>query len=736
MKGTRSVRTVCGMPDYFRCGLSATVEEGAITKVRPADFPDKADCGACIKGLNTHHIVYHPERLQHPLKRSGSRGGNRWQRVTWEEALGYISNRLQEISHRYGSNSIAWMTPVFPNLTYGGYSRLMSLTKGTLVDWWGCGDAAGPCADIATFGHLTGEGHLISRSDPQFIIVWGYNPAVNVYHYMRRIVQARKKGAKVVVIDPRYTPTAVHADEHIPIRPGTDGALALGMINVIMQQGLRDRGFIIEETVGPVLVRRDNGMFLRESDFVDGGSADRLMIMDEYTGRRQVYGTRESKPALTGTYSVAGIDCQPVFQSLVDMTQEYTPEKVAEITDVPAEVIRRLAIEYGTHKPASIFRGWGMQRTFYGDLACRAINTLAAITGNINMERPSNFVLNSRPFLMPDGPYSSIPVMMLYDAITKGEPFAVKAIWCAGHNFVNQMPGTNRIVKEFFQCLDLVVVCDHFMTASAKYADYVLPAATFYECMDLCSTSFYNTYLQLQQKVINPLYESKPDFHIAAELGRKMGYGQHFEKSEEQFIEDLLTSDHPTMDGVSLERLREGPIMARTMERPGKLRTPTGRIEFYVERLKQFGQELPVHIEPIESARSDKAVKYPLSLLTTHARNRIHSTLARVDSLRSLDPEPLVEINPADAQTRKIENGDLVRVFNDRGQVKLRAKLSHHIKQGVVDITEGWWPEDYLQGHHNELAHTRINPAQQAILQSNAAFFDVLVQVEKSNQSA
>jgi len=728
-----AVRTVCGMPDYFRCGLLATVENGTITGVRPGDFPDRADCGACVKGLNTHHLVYHRDRLRHPLKRAGERGENKWHRVTWDDALTEISDRFQEVGQRYGSKAIAWMTPVFPNLTYGGYSRLISLTKGVLVDWWGCGDAAGPCADIATFGHLTGEGHLISpESHPRFIIVWGYNPSSNVYHYMRTIVQARKRGAKVVVIDPRFSATCAHADQHLPIRPGTDGALALAMINVIMQEGLRDRRFLSEETVSPLLVRKDNGLFLRESDLADGGSVDRMMIMDEYTGRRQVYGTLECKPAITGTYSVAGIECQPAYQLLADMVQSYTPEKVALITDIPSEAIRRLAVEYATHKPASIYRGWGMQRTFHGDLACRAINTLAAVAGNIDLERPPNFVLNSRTFMMPEGPYDTLPVMGLYDAISRGEPFNVKAIWCAGHNFVNQMPDTNRLVKDFSKNLETVVVCDHFMTASAKYADYVLPAATFYECADLCIGSFYHTYLQLQQKVVEPLYESRPDFQIAAELAGKMGFGRYFQKTEEQVIEELLDSDHPTMEGASLERLKEGPLMARKVQRTGRLRTPTGKIEFYVERLKGFGQELPVYIEPVESVRTERAGKYPLSLITSHASNRIHSTLTRLETLRSLEPEPRLEINAKDAEARDIEDGNVVRVFNDRGQVRLKAKVSQRIKPGVVDIPQGWWPEDYVQGHHNELTHARFNPAQQAILQSNAAFFDTLVQVEKS----
>jgi len=506
----------------------------------------------------------------------------------------------------------------------------------------------------------------------------------------------------------------------------------LGMINVILQEGFRDKRFIAENTVGPLLVRRDNGLFLKESEVTPGGKPDALMIMDEYSGRRQVAGTPQAKPAVNGSFSISGIDCQPAFQLLSDMVREYTPEKVSQIADIPADVIRRLAVAYGSRKPASIFRGWGMQRTFYGDLACRAINTLAAITGNMNLERPSTFVLNSRQFLLPGGPTNTLPVMLLYDAVTKNQPQTVKAVWCSGHDFVNQMPNMNRVTEELLRHLELVVVCDLFMTPSARFADYVLPVASFYECTDLCVASFYHTYLQLQQKVIEPLFECKSDFHIAAELGKKLGFGDSFNKTEEQYIEELLASRHPTMEGVSLARLKEGPVMARSLDRPLQFRTPTGLIEFYVERLKKFGQELPIYLEPTESTRSEKAKTYPLSLLTTHSRNRIHSSLAKIPSLLSQEPEPTLEISPADAQTRDIMDGDTVRVFNNRGQVRLKAKLSHRIKPGVVDITQGWWPDQYLQGHHNELTHESVNPVQQFVLAPNAAFYDVLVQIEKA----
>jgi molybdopterin-containing oxidoreductase family molybdopterin binding subunit len=210
-----------------------------------------------------------------------------------------------------------------------------------------------------------------------------------------------------------------------------------------------------------------------------------------------------------------------------------------------------------------------------------------------------------------------------------------------------------------------------------------------------------------------------------------MGYGEYFNRTEEQYIEEILASGHPTMKGVSIERLKAGPVMAQPSDRPQQFGTPTGRIEFYVESIKQFGQELPVYIEPVESIRSDKARSYPLTLLSTHPNNRVHSTLAIVPGLLEKVPNPTVQINPMDAKQRNVVNGDIVRVFNDRGQLKVNAELSNGIKPGIVNITEGWWPDQYIEGHINELTHDMINPVQKHILQANAAFYDVLVEVEK-----
>jgi molybdopterin-containing oxidoreductase family molybdopterin binding subunit len=287
------------------------------------------------------------------------------------------------------------------------------------------------------------------------------------------------------------------------------------------------------------------------------------------------------------------------------------------------------------------------------------------------------------------------------------------------------MPNANRIINKLFPQLELIFTCDLFMTATAKFSDYVLPAASFLESTDI--VSFPSYFVQLQEKVIEPLHESKSDFWIAQELGRRMGFGDYFEKKEEESIKEVLASVYTEEEGVTLEKLKKGPVAQKTRKLP--LKTPTKRIEFYVESLKQFGQELPVYLEPLESLRQDKAKKYSLSLLTPHPRYRIHSMLANVPELLKFDPEPRLEINPSDAKARNISDGSTVYVFNDRGRLKVKVKLTADIKPGVVSLDEGWWPEQYLEGHHNELTHEEINPVQQFILGPNAAYCDVLVEV-------
>ncbi len=737
--GMTTVQTVCKL-HVNGCRIAVNVSDGVPGRVVPGDFPDPDDKCMCVMGAATPEMVYQPDRLRYPLRRVGERGQGLFERVSWDEALDGIAARLKEIARKYGPTSVALGAPPRLNsLAHGVYWRLASVTKSSWISWAGFGDAAGPCADMATFGGPLGLGGMtadkifLSRFDnPEVCIIWGYNPAVTDYHWMRTVLDAKKNGSQVIVIDPIFTTTAARAHEHIAIRPGSDGALALGMMNVIVERGLQDERFLVENTSAPLLVRDDNGMLLRESEVVQGGSRHRFMALDGKSGKPLPSDCPGISPSLTGKCAIAGIKTQTTYALLLDLVRDYPLERVSQITDIPEETIARLAVTYATKKPAAIYRGWGMQRSFHADLECRAINALAAVTGNINLRQPPDFALNWQPFREAGGPCKRMPVMNLYDAVTKGEPWPVKAIWFAGRNFINQLPNVNRITGEVFPGMELIVVSDLFMTATAKYADYVLPVASFLECGDFSvMRAFKHTYMALQQKAIDPLYECRSDFEIAVQIGRRLGFAEYFDKSEEQYIEELLDTPELKKDGVTLERLKKSPIAAKPTDKRMKFSTPTGKIEFYVERLKPQGQELPVYLEPLESSRGAKAKVYPLTMLSTHRRNGMHSQMAKVPSLLKLDPGPTLQINPVDAVSRDIAGGDVVCVYNDRGKVKLRAKLSKNIKPGVVNITQGWWPDQYIEGHHNELTNEKINPAQQFIYESNAALYDTLVEVTK-----
>jgi len=731
--GTRQVRTVCNVGCGMSCGLLAHVRDGVLTKVEPADFPDPKYRHLCARALASVKLVYHPDRLRHPLKRVGERGDGNWQRISWEEALDTIASRLKDIKERHGPRSLTWETAGVGMLDVA-YARFAGCLEATAVSLIGFGDAAGPCGDRASFGVLWGEGYQTDFDEPGMCVLWGNNPAETQPFGMRKVRDARERGARVVAIDPRFTPTAAKADEYISIRPGTDTALALGLLNVVMDRGLVDAPFVEQHTVGPFLVNLATGRFLKESDATANGSPGKFLVWDTATGAACAYDSAVARPALSGAYEVNGIDCKPAFEMLVESAKDYTPGKVADITGVPPDTIARLALDYATRRPVASFRGMGLQRTFHGDLTFRAISTLAAATGNIKAAGPQTPVLNTRAFLRAGGRCNFIPVLKVYDAIARGDPYPIKALWVAKHNMLNQLPDTRRIMRDLLPNLEFIVVADYFMNASAQYADIVLPACTFYEQNNLLvppggSPGVHN-YLQMQNKAIAPVPECKPELQVLKELAERMGFGEYFQQSEEEFIDLLISWDHPSVAGATAAKLKEGPFQTQPYETPDFM-TPSGRMEFYCEKLIDLGQQLPCYIEPVEGAGRPVTRKYPLTFLNTHTRFRTHSVYTNVHWLRDLDPEPVLEINPVDADPRSIVDGDLVRVFNDRGVMKLRAKVHQGIRPGAVNTAQGWWPQHYIEGSHQDLTHAYVNPAQQAIYEPNAALYDVAVEVEK-----
>ena len=732
---TKIVPTICRVEDGMSCRILAHVENGKIVKVEPGEFPKPGMRHICARGLSSvKDIAYHPDRLKYPMKREGKRADGRWKRISWEEAVGTIADKLKEVIANHGSRSIAFMPgQLWTAVMMGIYQRLASALEATWVNLSGFGDAAGPSGDNISYGIPIGNHYTNDVQDPDLCVFWGGNYVETHPLVWRQLRDKKEKGARLIAIDPRFTTTAAKSDEYIPIRPGTDTALALGVIKIIVDNGMDDEQFLAENTVGPFLVRKDSGMFLRGKDIPSSGDGETYMVWDTVTNSPKAHDAPGVSPALKGSYKIEDIECRPAFQGLVDLVNEYPVEKVSEITDIPIDTIENLAMAYGKSGSVASYRSWGAQRTFHGDITWRAITTLAAVTGNINLKGYRSFQLNQEAYTkFGDRSYEYMHQLSMYEAIETGKPYPIKALWIAAYNPVNQNPDYNRFVKSVLPNVEFIVTVDMFMTATAQHSDIVLPACSFYECMELCPPfDSHNTFLSLQEKVIEPLYESKSHIDMVSAVGKKMGFDQDFSLSEEQYAKLLLSSEHPSMDDVTLEKLRENPIELPDFDVPVFL-TPSGRIEFYSESMIPFGQALPVYKEPLESTRRPLAEQYPLSLITGHSRYMKCSMLVNSPLMRSLDPGPRLEMNPKDAEKRGIVDGDMVTVFNDRGKVKLECKLHQGIKPGSVNLNQGWWPEQYEEGTHQELSHFVGNEAQKAAFEPNAALFDILVDVKKA----
>jgi len=726
------------------CGILAHVKGNRIVKLEPADFPDERDRRICLRGLVSLDITYHPDRIKYPMKRIGERGEGKFERISWEEAYGIIVANFKEISEKYGWKSIGWVLggPGAGTTKFGAYLRLASLTQSTRVSAWGYGDAGLPCGSRVIFGHqfpyLYLFGEFWQRKYPELLMIWGTNPAESMpLQNMRKVLDAKEYGTQVIVIDPRFTVTASKADEYIGLKPGTDSALALGIMNVIFQNNLHDKEFILEHTNGAYLVRIDSGKMLRGKD-VDAKKPEAYMVWHESSNFHKALSRTSVKEAsLTGTYMINGIECKPVIQVLMDLASEYTPEKTAEITGVNKDLIVKLGKRIATAETVRFLTHMGFTRTYHGDISLRGLISVAAITGNVTTSVNSGHVpgiLNWNPFLkaIPDKPsFHRIGILNLYEAVISSNPYPIKALWFAFINFLNQCANANKIIEEFYPKLEFIVQTELFLTPSARFADLILPVCSFLEFSDFLAQPY--PYVQLQQKVIEPLYESKSDVNIVAELAEHLGFGEYFKGGEEGLIDLIMASR--SFEGITRETLktqaRKLPTLPEGASFPLSFRTPSGKIELYAEQLYEDGEALPVYLPPIEAPITPGEKKYPLTLVNGHSRFRTHSMFANVKSLLDLNPEPIVDINPNDAETRNISNNDIVTVFNDRARTTLKARISESVQPGILDITEGWWIEQFKEGSLNHLTHDIINPVQDKVYEPNMHMNDVAVEVEK-----
>ena len=561
---------------------------------------------------------------------------------------------------------------------------------------------------------------------------------------MRWIVEGRENGAKVVDIGIAYDATAAKSDWFIPVQAGSDVALALAMANVIIQENLIDEQFLLTKTVAPFLVRDDNGMFLREADIVPGGSPSNYLIWDEKTGQAvplppHAQGIGDAQPALRGKFTINGIACATAFQKLVERMQPYTLEMQQSITTVPAETVRTLALEYAHTKPAAIVYVLGMR--YHNALnSYRALDLLAALTGNLGVRGGGCFcplgfggsspiLYNDDLIMYPEGKENSRAKFMrnvdFYDAVKTGKPYPIKSMFITS-NPLHSWSNRSRWLEEIFPNLDLIINYDIFLTETGDYCDYVLPDCSSFEREEIIAPSF--NWIVLQEPAIYLIGEFRPPTYLWTELAKRLGYGEYFDKTTQEWLALRLQSSDPSIAGITppltYERLKAEKMVRANVppEAPdlislGIFMTDSGRMEFYSDHLAHADEALPRHREQLESPRGRKAKQFPYQFFNGRKRFFMQSILGNDPLMIELNGgEPRIRINPVDAKPHHVLDGDMIEVFNDRGRVRAKATLSDAIPPGVVHVWFGWWKDQFPEGTYENLllpmnAHETSDPS-------------------------
>ena len=767
----RVVRTTCSPNCTGSCGQLAFVRDDVIVKIQQAaDYPDLAyNPRGCMKGLSYLNQIYGADRIMTPLVRTGERGSGEFRRASWDEVLDQVAAGFTKIGETYGWDSIH----VFDQVPGSGYiqkganyraSALLGLTHGTSFDF--NGDL--PMGMPITFGVQNAEHEAKDWANSRFLLLIGSNPVETRIPDVHFIFDAVEKGARLVVVDPSFSSTAAKADAHLRIRPGTDAALALALCRQVVDDGTWDPEFVRTYTDAALLVRDDTGVRLREADLVAGGSPDRFVAWDTRSAGPVIVGTDRLGfadgvvPTLEGTWSVtlaegSTVTATPGFVLVREELDRWTPEAAAEVTGLDPEAIVKVARAYASTQPAAILMGGGSNHWYHGDLTGRALALLATLTGNIGRSGGGFSVyvgqykvrVDTSPWWNPGGTKAHVVPSIYFvrgrtETMNPTVPYPEQGwhgLFCTFANLFVQAMDVNRLHKTLAG-LDLVVVVDHQMTETARWADVVLPATTWYEKTDLTATPLH-PFLQLQQAAIPPVGESRSELAIWREIVKRIDpakAAEFFALDEEAAIEEILAAGDvpgsPT-EGITLDQLKAGPVRLRVPDPdipflaqiqdlepfpprslPAPLEAtaafiPTRRIEFYKEEelFRELGETVPTYRPPHDDMVHDPT-EWPMQLLSPHSKWRIHSSYANNAWLEEIHGgRPEVFISPTDAFARDIETGDQVRVWNTRGEVVAWAHVTPSEQPGSITLYEGWWPRQFVSGKGvNELTSSAVNP--------------------------
>ncbi len=673
--------TACPRNCYSTCSFKVWIDKGKVVNIDPQPLNKATPEGICLKGLSYIERVNSPRRILHPLKKINKE----YQQISWDEALNEISGKLTDYKKNFGPHSILfYYASGMSGLLNSVSTNFWKMFGGATTVYGNLCWPAGLEATRLTFGE---NKHNVpwDLENAKLILVWGKNPAESNIQQMIPIEKAQERGAKLIFVDPRRTASSERADLLIQPIPGTDGILALTIAKILIENNQVDHKFIKEN----------------------------------------VHGYDEFKE------SVLNIDIK----------------EASEECGVSVNFIQKLAHYIGTIKPMTLIPGYGMQRYTNGGQTTRCIMALSVITGNIGkpgacwhyadlqgdifseIKEPLSYF----PPENPDGIFRrEIATARLGEDMLRLNNPELKMAWVERGNPISQNPDSNK-VKEAFKNLEYKVVVEQFMTDTALEADIVLPAKTMFEQSDIIS-SYWNPYVQLRKKVIEPMGEVKPETEIYYLLAKKMGFSEseikeNIPEPNDEAIEAWLSKLLEPFPEITLERLKQEPVLTPVLQEivfsDYTFNTPSGKIEIYSEYAqKKWGvNPLPTYEKPIENKRTNPS-KYPFNLMSPNTKNRIHSQFGNLESIKVVDPEPIATINLGDALNKDIKENDIIRVFNDRGELKIKAKIDASLRPGNIVIINGYWHEEgacpniLSKGRETDMGH-------------GTAFHDNMVNYEK-----
>ncbi|MDJ0924652.1 MAG: molybdopterin-dependent oxidoreductase [Acidimicrobiia bacterium] len=729
-----------------RCGARATVSNGTFTLSRDPSHPTGK--ALCVKGKAAPEISAHPDRLQYPLRRTNPKGASDpgWQPIGWEDALNTVADLLKGLARDHGPESVVFSS-VSPSTSaivdsvdwiqrlqraYGSPNLVASME---LCGW------GRYLASLYTYGASVPGQYMPDLDRAGCILFWGYNPLVSRLAHATATRAALRRGAKLIVVDPRRAGLAGKADPWLRVRPGTDASLALAVANVMIERGWFDDSFVRRWTSGPLLVRVDTGRFLRADSLARGGNSDDYVAWDEVTEQPVAVnpaagGTDIDEPdwlALIGSVEVATIDgavaCRPAFDLVAEQCRASSPAIAEGITGVPAAEIERTAEVIWEHRPIAFYTWSGLEQHSDTTQIIRAINVLYALTGCLDAPGgnvlftsvPSNPIagaelLGSAQWAKtigvddrPLGParFGFVTGEDFYTAALEGRPYRARGLVSFGSNLLMAHGDSSR-GRDALQRLDFHVHLDQFMNPTAEQADIVLPVTAAFETEGLKIgfevSQEAESLVQLRKPLLQPIGKARSDLEIIFDLAKRLGLGEHFFDGDV----DAAWEHQLAPSGVTLQRLRDNPagisLPLETSHRkyaavdhngiPAGFDTPTRRIELYVEAFLDIGQPpVPTFVEPALSPRSSTGFSEAFPLVLTCAKSLYfcETQHRQVGNLRRHAPDPEIEMHPTTAEGRGIVEGHWVEIATPKGTVRARAAFNETLDPGVVCGQHGWF---------------------------------------------